>query len=188
MIPKEALKRASDVIGDAEKAKDFLLMWLGCGQIRASAAVTQRLDSSPIMNKRVAPEIRQNFRQSCPSSLWETGAAKYQSEEYIGIHFDEAQVEKIITDHAPPAPEAAEAKERGSGRSSGYHGEVIAALTARYLLADRDDFATLTPRVLATDLEAEYKALGASPPSARNLQSITNGILKVIHKNRPSVG
>jgi hypothetical protein len=182
ITPRDACELASVAMGDPDKAKDFLLIWLSAGQIRADAAVTQKPNSAPVMDKKISPDVWAKFKTKCPSSLWDTGTASSDHEEYVGVRFDGAQVQKIVANHAPKSPTASNV-----GRDSGFHGDAVAALTVQYLLADNATFLSASPSSLADELKAEYDRIGATPPSPRNLKSMAKGILKVVELNRPKV-
>lgn len=184
ITPMEALKLATSAIGNTSKAKDFLLIWLSAGQIKADAAVTKKANSATVIDKKIASPAWSKFKTTCPHSLWETGTATYQAEEYVGIRFDKAQVEQIIDAHAPKSSGTPGPTNKNSGRSSGFHGEAVGVVTAHYLLADDATYRSASVRSISDALAIEYKRLGAPPPSVRNLGSMANGILKVLGQNR----
>ena len=91
ITPMEALRLATSAIGNTSKAKDFLLIWLSAGQIKADATVTKKPNSATVIDKKIASPAWSKFKTTCPPSLWETGTATYQAEEYVGIRFDKVK-------------------------------------------------------------------------------------------------
>ena len=125
-----------------------------------------------------------------PSDEWPLLLPVFSSglEEYFGIRFDGQQVKNVIKEHGYKLAipfETGTKKSTSSGRFSGFHGEAIASLTARYLLLDEASLEAISLNQAKVQIVSVYKDLGAPPPVGRNLDAIARGILKVVRANRP---
>lgn len=188
ITPMEALEHAKSALGDRDTAAKFLLNWLVAGEVKAQAAVTHKLSAPVVKNKKIATETWKSFETNCPPSLWHEGRAKSDLEEYFGIKFDDQQVKNVIKEHAYKLPipsETGTERSTSSGRFSGFHGEAIASLTARYLLLDDASLEAIPLNQAKVQIVSIYKDLGAPPPVGRNLDAIARGILKGVRANRP---
>lgn len=78
----------------------------------------------------------------------------------------------------PPAPKEA----RRGGRPAGTNGEPIARITMRLLAMPPVEIVSYKVESLASDLIAEYRALGLNPPHEDNAKRDASGILRALRE------
>jgi hypothetical protein len=184
ITPRDALDVATAALGDRTEAEQFLLVWLFAGKIKADAAITRKSNGTTAAEKKLPTAVWENFKDNCPQSLWLTGSASHEGDEFVGIRFDKAQVLGVLRDHAPNTLPSTEKRTSNAGRYSGFNGEVIASLTVDLLKMDPQAYDKLTVRSIQKLLEQSYSKTKAAVPSERNLASIAKGIIKVVNENR----
>lgn len=101
----------------------------------------------------------------------------------LAAHFDldlpqpAPLVEQAPADSASPQRPA---PVNTGGRPAAKHGDVIAAVTLRLAALPQAELARYTVDALATELQADYSAIGESPPNERNRETYAAGILRVL--------
>jgi hypothetical protein len=170
--------------GSAERAKSFILNYMAARIIASDAESTLPPGKSVIRNKKLGTDILNHLKDNSPQSFWEVGTVVHEEVQYVGIRLDGKDLDRILNDHASDPSATPEPLPKNSGRLCGLHGEAVAKVTVRYLLADDATYRAATKMQLMEELAAEYKRLRHAPPSNRNLGLITDGIIRVVADNR----
>ena len=173
-----------------EREPDALVVaMLGDGQLRAAAGklVVDGRDRGLAM---IPPGI---WDMAARTDVWVTGRFRLhraKGERSVTISAYDVRVDPEIqalpTGRAerpaapPPTPPPPTGKR--PGRPSGTHGEPIARVVKRLLSLPESELRGYKVEALTSDLQAEYRALGLSPPHEDNARREARGILHALRE------